>query len=52
VRQALASPELSALYAERGFTPKFAPPETVRTYMTEETKSWGDVIRQANIQFE
>ena len=52
VRQALASPELTALYAERGFTPKFSPPDTVRAYMAEETKSWGEVIRQANIQLE
>jgi tripartite-type tricarboxylate transporter receptor subunit TctC len=52
LQQALASPELSRLYAERGFVPTYNPPDVVRSNMAAETRSWTGVIQQANIRLE
>ena len=52
LRQALASPELSRFYAERGFLATYNPPEAVRANMAAETASWAEVIRQANIRLD
>jgi len=52
LRQALASPELSRFYAERGFLATYNPPEAVRANMAAETASWTEVIRQASIRLD
>jgi tripartite-type tricarboxylate transporter receptor subunit TctC len=52
LRQALASPELSRFYAERGFLATYNPPEVVRANMAAETASWTEVIRQTKIRLD
>ena len=52
LKQALASPELSRLYAERGFVPTYNPPDVVRANMAAETRSWSELIRRADIRLE
>jgi tripartite-type tricarboxylate transporter receptor subunit TctC len=52
LKQALSSPELLRLYAERGFVPQFNPPEVVRANMESETATWTEVIRKAEIKLE
>ena len=52
LQQALASPELSRSYVERGFLATYNPPEVVRANMAAETRSWTEVIRQANIRLD
>jgi tripartite-type tricarboxylate transporter receptor subunit TctC len=49
---ALASPEVSARFAELGITPGRFSPDEFKAFVASETERWGAVARRANIRAE
>ena len=46
----LADPEIKARYADLGAEPMLMTPGELGKYMADETKKWGNVVREANIK--
>ncbi len=50
INAAVAEPEMAARYADLGAEPMLMTPAEFGKYIADETKKWGQVVRQANIK--